>query len=128
MPSFRYWGTPIRVAFASTLAASSIATAHAADVAASDTAAAPSPAASAPPVGASAPVARPTSLAPAGAPTPQTLQAVQVTGVRQRLDSARNGLSPDTGSTVYRFDRQDIGNMPLGESTPAKARIHHNKG
>ena len=48
----------------------------------------------------------------------QTLPPVEVTGTRQRLDAARNGLSPDTGSTVYRFDRQDIRNLPLGDATP----------
>ncbi|MBV9890476.1 MAG: TonB-dependent receptor, partial [Rhizobacter sp.] len=76
----------------------------------SDAASAPSSAASAPRSG----------LAPTGAAfgPSQSLQAVQVTGTRQRLDSARNGLSPDTGSTVYRFDRQDIANLPLGDSTP----------
>ncbi|HEY4367585.1 MAG TPA: TonB-dependent receptor [Steroidobacteraceae bacterium] len=36
----------------------------------------------------------------------------------QRLDEARNGLSPDTGSTVYKFDTADIANLPLGDSTP----------
>ena len=48
----------------------------------------------------------------------QTLPPVEVIGTRQRLDAARNGLSPDTGSTVYRFDRQDIRNLPLGDATP----------
>ena len=48
----------------------------------------------------------------------QTLAPVEVTGSRERLDAARNGLSPDTGSTIYRFDRQDIRNLPLGDATP----------
>ena len=54
-------------------------------------------------------------------PTPaqtQTLAPVEVTGTRERLDAARNGLSPDTGSTIFRFDRQDIRNLPLGDATP----------
>ena len=51
-------------------------------------------------------------------PPAQTLAPVEVTGTRERLDAARNGLSPETGSTVYRFDRQDIRNLPLGDATP----------
>ncbi|HEX4330877.1 MAG TPA: TonB-dependent receptor [Usitatibacter sp.] len=46
----------------------------------------------------------------------QKTQSIQVIG--KRLDEARNLLSPDTGSTVYRFDRRDIETLPLGESTP----------
>ena len=49
------------------------------------------------------------------APT-QTLAPVEVTGTRERLDAARNGLSPDTGSTIYRFDRQDIRNLQIGRA------------
>ncbi len=48
----------------------------------------------------------------------QTLAPVEVTGTRERLDAARNGLSPETGSTIYRLDRQDIRNLPLGDATP----------
>ena len=47
---------------------------------------------------------------------PQKMDKVEV--VVQKLDEARNGLSPDTGSTVYRFDKKDILNLPLGDSTP----------
>jgi len=36
----------------------------------------------------------------------------------RRLDEARNGLSPDTGSTVYKFDTSDVANLPLGDNTP----------
>ena len=46
------------------------------------------------------------------------LPVVSITGARSHLDAARNGLSPDTGSTVYKFDKQDIQNLPLGDSTP----------
>lgn len=59
--------------------------------------------------------------APAGAAsqaTTQQLAPVDVIGVRQRLDAARNSLLPETGSTIYRFDRQDIERLPLGDSTP----------
>ena len=44
------------------------------------------------------------------------IETIQVVG--KRLDEARNSLSPETGSTIYRFDRKDIETLPLGESTP----------
>lgn len=45
-----------------------------------------------------------------------TANAVSVTA--KRLDETRNGLSPDTGSTVYRMTGQDIDNLPQGADTP----------
>jgi outer membrane receptor protein involved in Fe transport len=48
----------------------------------------------------------------------QSAQTVVVDAVRQRLDAARNGLSPDTGSNVYKFGEADIDALPLGEATP----------
>ena len=54
----------------------------------------------------------------ASAPVSQQLQRVDIVGTRQRLDAARNTLSPDTGSTIYRFSRQELSNLPLGDSTP----------
>jgi outer membrane receptor protein involved in Fe transport len=56
----------------------------------------------------------------------QTLGTVQV--VTKRLDLARNGLSPDTGSSVYHFDRQDIEALPQGESTPLNQVILRSPG
>ena len=53
--------------------------------------------------------------APASAETTK-LDAVQVTGLR--LDAARNELSPETGSTIYRFRAKDIAALPLGDATP----------
>ncbi|HEY4083592.1 MAG TPA: TonB-dependent receptor [Burkholderiaceae bacterium] len=53
----------------------------------------------------------------ASAPTAQ-LKRVEVKGTRQRLDEARSSLSPDTGSTIYRFDSSDITKLPLGDATP----------
>ncbi len=44
------------------------------------------------------------------------IETIQVVG--KRLDEARNSLSPETGSTIYRFDRKDIEALPLGDSTP----------
>ena len=73
----------------------------------------------------------PGSVAPAAPPLPdlaqasrpsapaapvEKLDAVQVTG--KRLDDARNGLSPETGSTIYRFDKSDIQALPFGTATP----------
>jgi len=78
------------------------------DAFADDTVApAPAPAASAPRF------AR-TPVASASAPE----QSVVVDAVRQKLDAARNGLSPDTGSDVYKFGQGDIAALPLGQATP----------
>ena len=41
---------------------------------------------------------------------------VQITA--ERLNQARNGLSPQTGGSVYSFDSSNIDNLPLGDSTP----------
>lgn len=80
------------------------------------TATAPAP----PGSGASAPSAvndPPPSATPASPTTPQ-LQRVEVKATRQRLDAARNSLSPETGSSTYRFDQADIARLPLGDATP----------
>jgi outer membrane receptor protein involved in Fe transport len=72
-----------------------------------DEAVAPAAAASAPPF------AR-TVVASASTP----VQTVVIDAVRQKLDAARNGLSPDTGSSIYKFGESDIAALPLGEATP----------
>jgi len=36
----------------------------------------------------------------------------------QRLNQARNGLLPETGSSVYRFSQSDINDLPAGQNTP----------
>ena len=46
------------------------------------------------------------------------VQSVVVDAARQKLDTARNGLSPDTGSNVYKFGEADIAALPMGEATP----------
>ena len=56
--------------------------------------------------------------AAASSPGAQQLERVDIVGPRQRLDAARNSLLPETGSTIYRFDRADIERLPLGDSTP----------
>ena len=43
-------------------------------------------------------------------------QEINITATR--LENARNGLSPETGGSVYRFTAKDIENLPQGESTP----------
>ncbi|MBI3367134.1 MAG: TonB-dependent receptor [Burkholderiales bacterium] len=63
--------------------------------------------------------------APASA-SPESV--VEIVGARQRLDAARNGLSPDTGSSIYRLDRQDLKNLPLGDSTPLNQVILQTPG
>lgn len=62
-------------------------------------------------------LARAADATPSAAPTAD-LGAVTITGTASKLDSSRNQLSPDTGSTLYRFSKQDIESLPLGESTP----------
>lgn len=61
-----------------------------------------------------------TVTAGTGATTTVTLaahQALQIQIAAKRLNQARNGLSPKTGGSIYRFDAGDIKNMPQGEST-----------
>ncbi|BCG01869.1 hypothetical protein PPGU19_064370 (plasmid) [Paraburkholderia sp. PGU19] len=36
----------------------------------------------------------------------------------KRLDDVRNGLLPETGSSVYRFTQDDIDALPAGQNTP----------
>ena len=55
---------------------------------------------------------------PASAASAAQLERVEVKGQRQRLDEARSSLSPETGSTIYRFDKADIEKLPLGDATP----------
>jgi hypothetical protein len=45
---------------------------------------------------------------PAQTTATDSLPTVQVQSARNKLDAARNGLSPDTGSTIYKFSRDDI--------------------
>ncbi len=45
-------------------------------------------------------------------------QALEVHVAAQRLDRARNGISVETGSSVYRIDQRDIAALPQGEDTP----------
>jgi len=56
------------------------------------------------------------------------LQKVEVTGTRSKLDAARNGLSPDTGSSITRIGKDDIQNLPQGENTPLNQVILQTPG
>jgi len=56
-----------------------------------------------------------------GATSNDTLESVIVTATR--LDAARNGLSPDTGSSTYRLNADDIKALPLGDATPMNQAI-----
>ncbi len=67
---------------------------------------------------ADAPSAPPSSASSASSVAITQLAPVEVKAQRDRLDAARSSLSPETGSTVYRFDKTDIGNLPLGDATP----------
>ncbi len=62
-----------------------------------------------------APAAPPAAAGAVAAPATQT---IEITATRKRLDAARNGLSPDTGSSLYRFDTADLARLPLGENSP----------
>jgi outer membrane receptor protein involved in Fe transport len=45
-------------------------------------------------------------------------QALSLQVVAKRLEVARNGLSPETGSSVYRFSEKAIQELPQGGDTP----------
>ncbi|WP_077036040.1 TonB-dependent receptor [Pelomonas sp. KK5] len=64
-----------------------------------------------------------------GSTTPTNeLQKVEVTGTRSKLDAARNGLSPDTGSSITRISKDDIAALPQGENTPLNQVILQTPG
>ncbi|HXZ88847.1 MAG TPA: TonB-dependent receptor, partial [Candidatus Binataceae bacterium] len=44
-------------------------------------------------------------------------EALSLPVIAQRLERARNGLSPETGSSVYRFSQQAIEQLPQGTNT-----------
>ncbi len=57
------------------------------------------------------------AILPKAAPSsPEKIAPIEV--VIKRLDEARNGLLPETGSSVYRFGRKDIEALPFGDNTP----------
>jgi outer membrane receptor protein involved in Fe transport len=45
-------------------------------------------------------------------------EALEIQVAAERLNQARNGLSPKTGGSVYNFDASDISSLPQGDSTP----------
>ena len=49
-------------------------------------------------------------------PDPTEMTDVKVSA--KRLDDVRNGLLPETGSSVYRFTQDDIDALPAGQNTP----------
>ncbi|MEO8936957.1 MAG: TonB-dependent receptor [Burkholderiaceae bacterium] len=63
---------------------------------------------------------------PAPSAPVQKLDVIEVTG--KKLDAARNGLSPETGSTIYRFDQKDIQALPFGEATPLNQLVLQSPG
>lgn len=80
-----------------------------------------------PPFAAASAFAQEAASPAANAATPAANAATPAGSVRdlsetrvsaKRLDAARNALSPDTGSSVYKFDTDDIARLPLGDATP----------
>ncbi|HEY2019867.1 TonB-dependent receptor [Paraburkholderia sp.] len=59
----------------------------------------------------------PTQESPAST-VPAKSDALDVQVNAQRLNQARNGLLPETGSSVYRFSQSDINDLPAGQNTP----------
>lgn len=56
-----------------------------------------------------------TSVAAHADDAPAGSESIDV--VSKKLDQARNGLSPETGSSIYRFGEQDIQALPQGSNT-----------
>ena len=83
---------------------------------------------------ASAAAAAPAAMAPTSAATSDAglassgVQNVIVQTARQKLDTARNGLSPDTGSNVFKFGEGDIAALPMGEATPLNQVVLQSPG
>ncbi|MCP1172476.1 TonB-dependent receptor [Ralstonia chuxiongensis] len=70
---------------------------------------------------ATTPAPTPATTAPAAQAKPAAANVRDLSETRvtaKRLDAARNALSPDTGSSVYKFDTDDIARLPLGDATP----------
>lgn len=67
---------------------------------------------------AAAPTNAATSTSTSTAPATNVRDLSETRVTAKRLDAARNGLSPDTGSSVYKFDTDDIARLPLGDATP----------
>jgi outer membrane receptor protein involved in Fe transport len=95
--------TLIALAIAATLG--TVANANAADSTSTATASAPA--------GVAVPAASPADAGDRS--QPRTLDVINVTA---QLDKARNGLSPDTGSSEYVINQHAIAQLPLGASTP----------
>ena len=74
--------------------------------------------------------ATPATTAPAAQPKPAATNVRDLSETRvtaKRLDAARNALSPDTGSSVYKFDTDDIARLPLGDATPLNQVLLRNR-
>ena len=59
-----------------------------------------------------------TTDAPAPAPAADQTAAKPINVVIHALDTARNSLSPDTGSSTYNFSPKALNNLPQGGFTP----------
>ncbi|WP_109480290.1 TonB-dependent receptor [Paraburkholderia sp. C35] len=61
------------------------------------------------------------ATADTSAPTDSVTATQEMSDVKisaKRLDDVRNGLLPETGSSVYRFTQDDIDTLPVGQDTP----------
>ncbi len=47
----------------------------------------------------------------------ESQEALSTRAIAARMNEARNSLSPETGSTVYRFTEKDIHQLPQGDNT-----------
>ncbi|AUT74182.1 TonB-dependent receptor [Paraburkholderia hospita] len=64
---------------------------------------------------------RATAATDPSASTESIADPTEMTDVKvsaKRLDDVRNGLLPETGSSVYRFTQDDIDALPAGQNTP----------
>jgi outer membrane cobalamin receptor len=64
---------------------------------------------------------RATAATDSSAATENIADPTEMTDVKvsaKRLDDVRNGLLPETGSSVYRFTQDDIDALPAGQNTP----------
>lgn len=58
----------------------------------------------------------------------QSKEALNLPVIAARMNRARNSLSPETGSTVYRFTGRNISQLPLGDNTSLNDVLIHAPG
>lgn len=58
----------------------------------------------------------------------ESKRALSLPVIAARMNQARNSLSPETGSTVYRFTDKNIHELPRGDNTPLNDVLIHAPG